>query len=55
MFETLADLSANLLPIKSPIASSVFWNVLLEAVFIEYVVTFSEYQEDFVCTHCLNV
>ena len=38
--ETLVILSAILLPIKSPVASAVFWIVLFEAVFIASVVDF---------------
>ena len=33
-FETLVTLSAILLPIKSPLASAVFWIALFDAVFI---------------------
>ena len=39
-FETLVILSAILLPIKSPVASAVFWIALFEAVFIASVVDF---------------
>ena len=39
-FETLVILSAILLPIKSPVASAVFWIALFEAVFIASVVEF---------------
>ena len=39
-FETLVILSAILLPIKSPVASAVFWIALFEAVFIVFVVDF---------------
>ena len=39
-FETLVILSAILLPIKSPIASAVFWIALFQAVFIVSVVDF---------------
>ena len=38
--ETLVILSAILLPIKSPIASAVFWIALFEAVFIASVFGF---------------
>ena len=38
--ETLVILSAILLPIKSPVASAVFWTALFEAVFIASVVDF---------------
>ena len=39
-FETLAILSATLLPIKSPVASVVSGIALFEIVFIAYVVDF---------------
>ena len=39
-FETLAILSAILLPIKSPAASAVFWIALFEAVFIAFILDF---------------
>ena len=39
-FETLVILSAILLPIKSPVASAVFWIALFEGVFIASVVDF---------------
>ena len=39
-FETLVILSAILLPIKSPVASAVFWIALFEPVFIVSVVDF---------------
>ena len=39
-FETLVILSAILLPIKSPVASAVFWIALFDAVFMESVVDF---------------
>ena len=39
-FETLVILSAILLPIKSPVASAVFWIALFEGVFIGSVVDF---------------
>ena len=39
-FETLVILSVILLPIKSPVASAVFWIALFEAVFIASVVDF---------------
>ena len=39
-FETLVILSAILLPIKSPVASAVFWIALFDAVFMEPVVDF---------------
>ena len=39
-FETLVILSAILLPIKSPVASAVFWVALSEGVFIASVVDF---------------
>ena len=47
IFETLVILSAILLPIKSPVASAVFWITLFEAVFIASVVNlfFLHYQE----------
>ena len=38
--ETLVILSAILLPIKSPVASAVFWIALFEAVFIASVIDF---------------
>ena len=38
--ETLVILSANLLPIKSPVASAAFWIALFEALFIATVVDF---------------
>ena len=38
--EILVILSAILLPIKSPVASAVFWIALFEAVFIASVVDF---------------
>ena len=38
--ETLVILSAILLPIKSPVASAVFWIALFEAVFIASAVDF---------------
>ena len=40
LFETLAILSAISLPIKSPVASAVFWIALFEAVFIASIVDF---------------
>ena len=39
-FETLVILSAILLPIKSPVASAVFWISHFEAVFIASAVDF---------------
>ena len=39
-FETLVILSAILLPIKSPVASAIFWIALFQAVFIVSVVDF---------------
>ena len=39
-FETLVILSAILLPIKSPVASAVFWFSLFQAVFIAPAVDF---------------
>ena len=39
-FEILVILSAILLPIRSPVASEVFWIALFEAVFIASVVAF---------------
>ena len=39
-FETLVILSAILLPIKSPVASAVFWIALFDAVLIASVVDF---------------
>ena len=39
-FETLFILWAILLPIKSPVASAVFWIALFDAVFMESVVDF---------------
>ena len=39
-FETLVILSAILLPIKSPVASAVFWIALFEAVFVASVFIF---------------
>ena len=39
-FETLVILSEILLPIKSPVASAVFWIALFEAVFVASVVDF---------------
>ena len=39
-FETLVILSAILLPIKSPVASAVFWIALFDAVFIASAVDF---------------
>ena len=39
-FETLVILSAMLLPIKSPVASAVFWIGLFETDFIASVVDF---------------
>ena len=39
-FETFVILSAILLPVKSPVASAVFWIALFEAVFIASVVDF---------------
>ena len=39
-FEILVILSAVLLPIKSPVASEVFWIALFGAVFIAFVVNF---------------
>ena len=38
--DTLVILSAVLLPIKSPVASAVFWIALFEAVFIASVADF---------------
>ena len=40
LFETLVILSAISLPIKSPVASAVFWIALFEAVFIASIVDF---------------
>ena len=40
VFETLVNLSAIVLPIKSRVASDVFWIALLEAVFIATVIDF---------------
>ena len=37
-FETLVILSTIFLPIKTPVASAVFWTALFEAVFIASVV-----------------
>ena len=42
-FETLAFLLAILLPIKSPVASAVFWITLFETVFIASVIDFLHY------------
>ena len=39
-FKTLAILSAILLPIKSPVASAVFWIALFDAAFIASAVDF---------------
>ena len=39
-FETIVILSAILLPIKSQVASAVFWIALFEAVFMASVVDF---------------
>ena len=39
-FDALVILSAILLPIKSPVASAVFWIAFFEAVFIASVVYF---------------
>ena len=39
-FEALVILSAILLPIKSPVASAVFWIALFDAAFIASVVDF---------------
>ena len=39
-FETLVNLSAIVLPIKSPFASDIFWTALFKAVFIATVVDF---------------
>ena len=39
-FETLVILSAILLPMKSPVASAVFWVTLFDTVFIASVVDF---------------
>ena len=39
-FETLVILSAILLPIKSPVASAIFWIALFDSVFISSVVDF---------------
>ena len=38
--ETLVILSAILLPIKSPVASAIFWIALFDSVFISSVVDF---------------
>ena len=46
-FETLAILSATLLPIKSPVASAVSWIALFETVFIAYVVDFLALSRNF--------
>ena len=40
LFETLVILSAISLPIKSPVASAVFWIALFEAVFIASIEDF---------------
>ena len=40
-FQTLIISSAILLPIKSPVASTVFWIALFEAVFIIYLFIYS--------------
>ena len=39
-FDAIVILSAVLLPIKSPVASAVFWIALFKAVFIAAVVDF---------------
>ena len=39
-FETLVILSAILFPLKSPVASPVFWIALFETVFIASIVDF---------------
>ena len=51
-FETLAILSAILLPIKSPTASAIFSMALFEVVFIASFVDFLDYQEVFHFTYC---
>ena len=46
-FETLVILSAILLPIKSTVASAVFWVALFEAVFIASAVDFLAVSRNF--------
>ena len=46
-FETLVILSAILLPIKSPVGSTVFWIALFDAVFITSVVDFVALSRNF--------
>ena len=52
--DILVILSAILLPIKSPVASAIFWIALFEAVVIASVVDFSRYQDVFGYIYYLN-
>ena len=54
LFKTLVVLSAISLPIKSLVASAVFWIALFEAVFIASVDEFFSHQEVVDHIHCLN-
>ena len=51
-FDMLVILSAILLPIKSPVASAVFWIALFEAVFIGSVADFLALSRFFDYTYC---
>ena len=51
--ESLVVLSAILLPIKSPVASSVFWIAVFETVFIVLVVDFLAVSRRFWLSYCL--
>ena len=53
-FKTFVVLSAILSPVKSAVASTVFWIALLEAVFIASVVNFLHYQDVFDYIYYLN-
>ena len=52
--ETLFVLSAILLPIKSPVASAVFWIALLELVFTASVADFLAASTDFLAVSFHN-
>ena len=54
IFEKFVILSPILLPIKSPVASAVFWIALFEAVFIGSVVDFLAVSKIFDYAYSLN-
>ena len=53
-FDMLVILSAILLPIKSPVASAVFWIALFEAVFIASLVEFLAVSRSFDYIYCID-